>query len=63
MEEKFELQPFRMHANLYFIGNEAVSVHLLDTSEGLVLVDTGYPNMRTLILDNMEKMGFSHVDD
>lgn len=59
MEEKIKLQGFRMHANLYFIGSEAVSVHLLDTSEGVVLIDTGYPNMRELILENIESMGFS----
>ena len=38
------LHAFRLHENLYFIGTEAVSVHLLDTEEGLVLIDTGYPN-------------------
>lgn len=53
-----KLHPFRMHANLYFIGSEAVSVHLLDTPRGLVLIDTGYPNMRELILSNIQKMGF-----
>ena len=59
MKETIKLQAFRMHANLYFVGSNAVSVHLLDTSEGLVLIDTGYPNMRELILENIEKMGFS----
>jgi len=53
-----KLQPFHMHANLYFIGSEAVSVHLLDTAKGLVMIDTGYPNMHDLILDNIQKMGF-----
>lgn len=54
-----KLQAFRMHENLYFIGNEQVSVHLLDTPEGLVLIDTGYPSMKELILNNIEKLGFS----
>ena len=53
------LQPFRMHANLYFVGSEKVSVHLLDTSEGLVLIDTGYPEMHDLILENIRAMGFA----
>ena len=59
MKENIKLQAFRMHANLYFIGSNAVSVHLLNTPAGLVLIDTGYPNMRELILENIEKMGFS----
>jgi len=59
MGEKIKLQPFRMHANLYFIGTEAVSVHLLDTPMGVILIDTGYPDMREVILENIEKMGFS----
>lgn len=47
-----------MHANLYFIGCEKVSVHLIDTEKGLVMIDSGYPDMRELILSNIEKMGF-----
>ena len=61
-EVKEKLQPFCMHANLYFIGCEAVSVHLLDTEKGLVLIDTGYPDMRDLILGNIRKMGFDPKD-
>ncbi len=54
-----KLQPFRMHDNIYFIGNERVSVHLIDTEKGLVLIDSGYPDMYELIIVNIEKMGFS----
>ena len=61
-EVKEKLQPFCMHANLYFIGCEAVSVHLLDTQKGLVMIDTGYPNMRELIPENMQKLGFDLRD-
>ena len=56
------LQPFRMHANLYFVGCERVSVHLIDTSKGLVMIDTGYPDMRDLILSNIEKVVFDIKD-
>ncbi len=56
--QDIKLQPFRMHKNLYFIGSEAVSVHLIDTEEGLVMIDTGYPNMHDLILNNMKTLGF-----
>ena len=62
MEEKAKLQPFKMYTNVYFIGCERVSVHLLNTSAGLVLIDTGYPDMLDLILVNVERMGFSPRD-
>ena len=53
-----KLQAFCMAANLYFIGSEAVSVHLMDTTKGLVLIDTGYPDMGELIINNIVKLGF-----
>lgn len=62
ISNEIKLQPFKMHANLYFIGCEKVSVHLLNTSAGLVMIDTGYPDMRDLILSNIEKIGF-HIKD
>lgn len=43
--EKSDIPPFKMYGNLYFIGSSRVSVHLIDTAEGLVLIDTGYPQM------------------
>lgn len=43
--EKSDIPPFKMYGNLYFIESSRVSVHLIDTAEGLVLIDTGYPQM------------------
>ncbi len=52
------IPPFKMHGNVYFVGSAAVSVHMIDTEEGLVLIDTGYPNMYEQILDSIETLGF-----
>ena len=54
-----DIQPHRIHENLYFIGSSKVSVHLLDTEDGLVLIDTGYPEMLEQILCSMDVLGFS----
>ena len=54
-----KLRAFRLYDNLYFIGDETVSVHLFDTEEGLVLIDSGFPKMYELILDNIKALGFS----
>ena len=60
--EKPRLKAFLMQDNLYFIGSEAVSVHLLDTEDGLVLIDSGYPSMYELIVANIRALGFRPED-
>ncbi len=57
-EQEMKLQPFQLHKNLYFIGDEEVSVHLINTEEGLVMIDTGFPFMHDLILNNIKSLGF-----
>ena len=32
--------PFRIFGNLYFVGTPPASVHLVDTGEGLIMLDT-----------------------
>ena len=58
MSEEIKLHPFNLHENIYFIGNEEVSVHLIDTEAGLVLIDTGFPNMLEVILSGIDTLGF-----
>ena len=41
MEER-RVTPFRMVGNIYFIGTNKYSCHLIDTGEGYILIDTGY---------------------
>lgn len=57
-----DIMPFRLHENIYFIGSSRVSVHLIRTEEGLVIIDTGYPEMYEQILDSMEYLGFDPKD-
>lgn len=59
---KSDIAPFKMIGNLYFIGSRAVSVHLIDTGDGLILIDTGYPNMQQQILTSMRSLGFDPAD-
>ena len=50
---KSDIKPFKMHENIYFVGSTRVSVHIIDTEDGLVMIDTGYPDMYEQILDRM----------
>ena len=57
-----DITPFSIWDNVYFIGCRAVSVHLIDTGAGLILIDTGYPFMRSALLQNMKELGFNPAD-
>ena len=69
MREKRELppkseriiEPFRMFGNVYFIGTYAESSHIIDTGEGLIMIDTGRDNL-TAILKGLEAFGFAPKD-
>lgn len=70
MREKRELppkseriiEPFRMFGNVYFVGTYAESSHVIDTGEGLIMIDTGSPENLTVILAGLEKLGFAPAD-
>ena len=47
---KSDIKAFNMYGNLYFVGSTRVSVHIIKTEEGLIMIDTGYPDMLDQIL-------------
>lgn len=51
------LQPFKIADNLYFVGSRGASSHIVDTGEGLIMLDSGYPQTLYQVLFNMQKMG------
>lgn len=62
MKQALEIPPFPISKNVYFVGTHAVSVHLIDTGDGLIMIDTGYPHMRSQILENFSMLGFNPED-
>ena len=56
------VKPFKIFGNLYFIGTEPASTHLIDTGEGLIMIDPGYPQSLYLVIANMQEMGFNVKD-
>lgn len=56
------VKPFKIFGNLYFVGTEPASTHLIDTGEGLILLDTGYQHSLYLVLNNIWELGFSPYD-
>lgn len=51
-----------MIGNLYFIGVFEASCHLIDTGDGLILIDTGYEENAETILESMQTLGFNIGD-
>ncbi len=56
------VEPFKIIGNVYFTGCIPASSHLIDTKEGLVLIDTGYSDTLFLLIDSIYKLGFRPAD-
>lgn len=57
-----DIVPFKLCDNLYFVGGKKVSVHIIKTSVGLVMIDTGYPDMFEQIVENMRAVYLEPTD-
>ena len=57
---KNDVRPFRIAGNLYYVGNSQDSSHLIDTGDGLILIDTPRdPASAFAIRSSMEELGFT----
>lgn len=57
-----KMKPFKIIGNVYFVGTYQASSHLIDTGEGLILIDTGYSETAYLVLDSIYRLGFNPRD-
>ena len=56
------MEPFNLLGNTWFIGMEPASTHLIDTGDGLILLDSGYQEGLYLLIDNIYRCGFKPSD-
>ena len=56
------VEPFKIWGNLYFVGTEPASTHIIDTGDGLIMLDTGYQQSLYLVIHNMHLLGFNPMD-
>lgn len=56
------VEPIKIWGNLYFVGTEAASVHIIDTGEGLIMLDTGYQQSLYLVIHNMHLLGLNPLN-
>lgn len=52
------IDPFKIADNLYYVGDKNVCIHLIDTGDGLILLDSGYLGATHLLVDSIWRMGF-----
>ena len=55
---KAKTEPFQMADQLYYVGDKNVCIHLVDTGDGLVLLDSGYIGSDHLLIDSIWRLGF-----
>ncbi len=56
------IQPGKVFGNIYFVGTRPASTHIIDTGEGLILIDPGLPETLWIVLDNVRELGFAEED-
>ena len=59
---KKEFPAHRVFGNVYFIGTPQASSHIVDTGDGLILLDSGFIETLYILLARMEMLGLSPRD-
>lgn len=56
------VEPYHVAGNIYYVGASGVSSHIIDTGDGLILMDTGTTIMTEQIPENIEALGYEPGD-
>lgn len=59
---KLAVDPFKIKGNLYFVGTAQNSTHLIDTGDGLIILDVPCIQDMPYVLNNIWRMGFDPKD-
>ena len=54
--------PFAIADGLWYVGDTQVCSHLIDSGDGLILIDSGYPCAKHLLVDSIWRAGFDPKD-
>ncbi len=57
-----KMEPFKIIGNVYYIGTYQASCHLIDTGDGLIVIDPGYSNTLYLVVRSIYELGFNPKD-
>ncbi len=61
-QESRYVHPFRIYGNVWYVGDSWVCVHLIDTGEGLLLIDSGNCGAAAMLVQAIWEAGFRPQD-
>jgi metallo-beta-lactamase class B len=53
-----KVEPFKVFDNVSYVGIQVVGAYLINTSAGLILIDTTYAETADLVVESIRKLGF-----
>lgn len=53
-----EMEPYQVMPHVYYVGNKYVGSYLLDTTEGIILIDVALQETVYLLFESIRKVGF-----
>ena len=57
-----DIAPCRLAGNCYFVGTYKASSHMIDTGDGLILIDVGYRETADVVMDSLAILGYDVKD-
>lgn len=61
-QEKRYIHPFRIFGNVWYVGDSWVCIHLIDTGDGLLLLDGGNIGATAMLVNAIWEAGFNPAD-
>lgn len=61
-QESRYVHPFRIFGNVWYVGDSWVCVHLIDTGDGLLLIDSGNCGATAMLVQAIWEAGFNPAD-
>lgn len=55
-------EPFRIIGNVWFVGSKGLGMYLIDTGDGLIVLDGGLPQNADMVLASIRQLGFAPAD-
>src|SRR5947208_15981607 len=57
-----EFPPFKIAGNLYWVGTADLSVYLINTPQGNILINSDFPEDLPLVKKNIDRLSFKYAD-
>ena len=61
-QERRYVHPFQIFGNVWYVGDSWVCVHLIDTGDGLLLIDSGNAGATAMLVQAIWEAGFNPAD-